>query len=186
MFRPNTSLKKGGEKKLHTVPIIQHGRKLRPTSFIHQRTQLICSSPTFLGGSVPHDFLVPSPMGLSCTQMNLTITHRPPLLHTSFPSPCLLSLASPPCFVICFAPLSRLLLCLSAYCFSVHSLVHLNSLVDSFDLHVISFDSPFPPSCTFLFPQLVPSYSLTPSLSMSLPGWASWELKLTFQLHFDL
>lgn len=172
VFRPNTTLKKFKKNSAQSQwynTMEGPQEETAANKLYSPRTQLICSfsiKHTFLGGNLPHDFLVPSRRGLYQTCVPLLHSNEPLLLHTSSVSPCLPIMAFPPCLIICFALLSFFFL--SAYCFFYESgfilsfkslpLVHLNAFF-FFLIHLtyaaFSLYSSVFPSCTFLFLQVI-------------------------------
>lgn len=119
-----------------------------------------------------------------CAQLALKCILQLPIYHC-FSTP--LS-----CLHVC--PSWPFLLPPSAFCLHVLFLMNLDPLFSLVHLNVFFIHLTYAASClhftscTFLFLQLFPwAYcSLWSPLSVSLTGWASWELRLTFQLHFDL
>lgn len=168
--------------------MIQHNERPQKETAANKlyspRSQLICSfstNPTFVGGNLPHDFLVPSMQGryqicvLSCIQMHLPITHLPWLLHTPRMSPRLAIMAFPSSHLLPF-PFSFQIF-MSAFSFSNE----FGSTCFWFTWINFTYIAPclyssFFLSCTFLFLQVLPRayHSLwhppPPYLHLSLGG----------------
>lgn len=121
----------------------------------------------------------------ACLPLHLNlnaISHLPLLLCAPLTSSSSPIMAFPSCSVIWFSFPDVLVCIICLWWILSHHFLFVYCC--SFDLRLV-FNPLYLPS----FCQICPGAHCTlwpPSLSISLTGWASWELRLTFQLHFDL